>query len=336
MLALAAVLAGCTTDGIDRLPEPQRPEARDRARRCDVLERSFRPSYDRSGGVTILGSGFNFRAAEQNVSSGQDQYLAALNNMLLSCREWQMFEMTTEDFRVQRIAFASVYTQTIDGEAGADSLRRLAEEMARVEAGGSGLDQAALTAALQQQIADWRPAPVTDEQLAAAVADMQARLASLPHIDSRLDSIDARLRVLQERLLAPDGPEDDEPETFTQSLATGSIQIIRTNARTVAVLGFPTGSASPPQAELGMLLRLAALAEPDSVIVFGYADLRGSESANLLLSRRRAENVAEALRRIGGGSEHAAAGGETEQFGTGDAENRVVVVIMQLPADLLL
>ena len=79
------------------------------------------------------------------------------------------------------------------------------------------------------------------------------------------------------------------------------------------VLLFPRGSSELPPAEsaklrataadVGEVARLAtALSRPVRIEVVGRGDSVGTEEANLGLSRRRAERIADALREAGGGA----------------------------------
>lgn len=298
-LLAAVALCACATPSLDHIPREQRPEAQRRLERCNELATALRPSSDRAGELSILGTGVSFRDAEQNQNTARDQYLAALSGLLTSCRSWQNFEITTQQFRQDRIEFASVYTAAIDGSEDAASRERVIAALARAEAiqPGQTIDEAVRR--LEETAASWSTPTGLTEQLS---------------------EIASRLRILEERGQGGTSSLRDEDGTRPEREPG-------TNTERFLVLGFASGSSSLDDRMRTELAQFIASGPTEVLAVVGYADEVGDSPSNTALSLERARSVASALHADGVRVAHVAGAGETAAFGEGLADNRVVIVL---------
>jgi outer membrane protein OmpA-like peptidoglycan-associated protein len=300
----ATFVQGCAPSALSHLPPELRSEASRRSDRCNELARGFRPSQNRSGGFSILGNGLNLQDVLQNQNSARDQYLAALSGLIASCRSWQNFEITTSEFRQDRLEFASVYTASVDNADDPETQETLIAALARVEAGTSANG-------LQEAIDQFR------EAANSWTAD--------PALSQQLADIAARLRAIEVRGAGPmltgngGGPE---------GAGQDSDLVDPSSLEPVLVLRFPTRSSA---IDANMSAELAALATNLSdrryVVVLGYADLAGPAAVNASLSLERAQNAAGRLRDLGVRVTHVAGAGETAEFGEALDANRLAIVL---------
>ena len=295
----AFLLTSCATDNKVTSTVPQ-AEQRLRKRQCDTLEASFRPSRDQRGHIELFGVSIGGRSATENRNSATGEYLFALNQMLQSCRDWQRYEISPQQFRVAQAELARAAQGPLKDAAAQQLLRKIASAFENAEHGGE---------ASQDEIA--QRLTELEKILARPPADLDAWTGALQAFDLRFDRVDKRVEYL-EHLVARSSAGNHCLTPTQWSLLFGKGASLPDTDRLAAVIHeIRTRLSSFPGGHL---------------IVIGFADRSGDYTANLSLARKRAAEVGKALVAAGIAVDFQAAEGMTGRLGDNQASNRAVVV----------
>lgn len=290
-LAASLLLSGCLFDskrGLHGVPDYRLAEAKSRRDECDAMAATIRPSKDKSGGIQILGSGGQFRDATFNNNTVKDEYLTAAMQYIATCREWQRFEVSDDKYDAAIMVLANTSTRAMDAQS----------QKATLDGWKSAMNEARRTDA------------ATMTQLVQQIqTDIASRLASIPSNAST----ETRLRAIEAWMKAnPPYAPPDPPRSTTWTVR------------------FPAAGRDPNASDLATarseLTAILAKCKASVVNVVGYADLSGSETANLRLSKQRAEAVYNALAVQYGAQYLVSGGGEVSRFGPDPSSNRIAVV----------
>ncbi|SDC26170.1 OmpA family protein [Sphingomonas sp. YR710] len=296
---ISILLAGCTTGSRVASTAPE-AEKRLRKRQCDTLEASFRPSRDREGHIDLFGVSIGGRSATENRNSATDDYLFALNRMLLSCREWQRYQVSPQEFRAAQAELARAAQGPLKDAAAQQLLRDIANAFEEAKQGRDASQDEVTKRLTEIRSALDRP-PV----------DPSNWTDTFQAFDARFDRVDERVANV-EKLLAANAPGD------------------RCRAHKRWTLLFDKGSpvANPDRlAAVTSEVRTALSLSPQArIAIVGFADGSGNEAANLILARNRAAQVGRGLLAAGIAVDIEAAEGVTRRLGANPASNRAVIV----------
>jgi outer membrane protein OmpA-like peptidoglycan-associated protein len=188
----------------------------------------------------------------------------------------------------------------------------------------------------------------TRDELRIQNAQQQADEAGLQALEAREDAVNAHMaaRDAEQAAAAAEG-QLDAAQDRARSLANEIDELTtKTDDRGLVLMLdsvlFATGSATLKPGAERVLGRVADLLNeyPDrSVVVEGHTDSQGSESYNLMLSRSRAEAVADTLRMNGVAANRVETRGLGEgapvapnENAAGRQQNRRVEIILRTPA----
>lgn len=290
-LAAFILLSGCLFDskrGLHGVPDYRMAEAKSRRDECDAMAATVRPSKDKSGGIQILGYGGQFRDATFNNNSVKDQYLTAAMHYIATCRKWQRFEASDEEYEGAIMVMANTSTKAMDAQS----------QEATLVGWKSAMDEARRNDA---------------ETMSQLVQQIQTDIASRPAPFPSNASTEARLKGIEDWMKA-------NPPYAAPDLPSSTTWTVR----------FPVAGRDPNASDLvsaqSALTSTLAKCKALVVNIVGYADLSGSEAANLRLSKQRAEAVYNALAVQYGAQYLVSGGGEVSRFGPDPSSNRIAVV----------
>lgn len=290
-LTASILLSGCIVDskqGLQGVPDYRMAEAKSRRDECNAMAATIRPSKDKSGGIQILGNGGQYRDATFNNNSVKDEYLTAAMQYVATCRKWQRFEVADEKYEAAILVLANTSTRAMDAQS----------QQATLDGWKSAMNEAR------------RADAATMTQL---VQQIQTDIARRPASISSDASTEARLRAIEAWMKA--NPPFAAPDPLMSTTWT---------------VRFPIAARDPNASDLATvrsaLTAILAKCKAPIVNVVGYADLSGSETANLRLSKQRAEAVYNALAVQYGAQYFVSGGGEVSRFGPEPSSNRIAVV----------
>lgn len=302
----ALLLASCAKENkiLSSIPPA---EKRLRKQQCDTLEASFRPSRDRGGRIEIFGVSIGGRSATENRNSATEGYLFALNRMLLSCRAWERYEISPQEFRAAQGEFAREAQGPLRDAAAQQLLRKIANAFEEASKGGNAtLDD------VERRLVELETSRASPPPLPASWAsEISAFSARFDRIDQRVVDVDQRMKNVEE-LLSRTSPES------------------QCTVRKEWLLLFRRGSSTPDAERLAAVTTEVRIGLSDSpggrISIIGFADRSGNVTANLSLARRRASQVGNAFQSADLTVHVEAAEGITDRFGDDPASNRAVVV----------
>ncbi|MEC3948134.1 OmpA family protein [Sphingobium sp. HWE2-09] len=249
---------------------------------------TIRPSKDKSGGIQILGYGGQFQDATFNNNSVKDQYLTAAMQYIATCREWQRFEASDEEYEGAIMVMANTSTRAMDAQS----------QDVTLAGWKSAMDEARRTNA---------------ETMSQLVQQIRTDIASRPALLLSNASTESRLKAIEDWMKAnPPYAGPDLPSSTTWTVR-------------FSLAGRDPNASDLASARSSLTSTLAKCKAP-VVNVVGFADLSGSEAANLRLSKQRAEAVHSALEVQYGAQYLVSGGGEVSRFGTDPSSNRIAVV----------
>lgn len=272
--------------------------------------------------MSVLNFGLKGEYRVDHVNNVKDEYLTALQGLLVDCREWQRSAISNREWLEARKRFALVYTSKLDAAAVDAAIQKLGEVFT------SGIsDQADKAQAIQAELTSLREARDQDGQV------LETRIRELMDLVENLRE-DVRTRSVTTTpmtSIGPGGPVVTKPE---QGAEISGVE--RPNLKFQWTISFEVGQAAPDLTQLDQAaaaLKTLKTREPATRFeLTGFADTIGDERANLALAVRRVQVVRRALDNRGIHGATAVAVGETEAFGNALGANRVVLISAYLPA----